>query len=67
MVQPLLTSQAPTCRPGRAPAARLAHPREEHLPPLTVVAGTTKGEAANCNYHETEYVGGVTAASFRFE
>jgi aromatic ring-opening dioxygenase catalytic subunit (LigB family) len=51
---------------GQAPAARMAHPREEHLLPLMVVAGTAEGEAASCNYHETEFLGGVTASSFRF-
>ena len=51
---------------AQAPAARLAHPREEHLLPLMVAAGAAEGEAANCSYHETEFLGGVTASSFRF-
>ncbi|WP_457355211.1 DODA-type extradiol aromatic ring-opening family dioxygenase [Roseateles sp. P5_D6] len=51
---------------AQAPAARLAHPREEHLLPLMVAAGAAEGEAASCNYHETEFMGGVTASSFRF-
>lgn len=49
-----------------APAARLAHPREEHLLPLMVAAGAAEGEAGSCNYHETAFLGGVTASSFRF-
>jgi len=49
-----------------APAARLAHPREEHLLPLMVAAGAAEGEAGSCNYHETGFLGGVTASSFRF-
>lgn len=51
---------------AQAPAARLAHPREEHLLPLMVAAGAAEGEAASCSYHETEFLGGVTASSFRF-
>jgi aromatic ring-opening dioxygenase catalytic subunit (LigB family) len=51
---------------AQAPAARIAHPREEHLLPLMVAAGAAEGEAASCNYHETEFMGGVTASSFRF-
>lgn len=51
---------------AQAPSARLAHPREEHLLPLMVAAGAAEGEAGKCNYHETEFMGGVTASSFRF-
>ncbi len=51
---------------AQAPAARLAHPREEHLLPLMVAAGAAEGDAASCSYHETEFLGGVTASSFRF-
>lgn len=51
---------------AQAPAARLAHPREEHLLPLMVAAGAAEGDAASCNYHETEFMNGVTASSFRF-
>jgi aromatic ring-opening dioxygenase catalytic subunit (LigB family) len=51
---------------SRAPSARLAHPREEHLLPLMVVAGAAEGETASCSYHETTFMGGVTASSFRF-
>ena len=51
---------------AQAPAARLAHPREEHLLPLMVAAGAAEGDAGTCNYHETEFLGGVTASSFRF-
>ena len=50
----------------QAPSARLAHPREEHLLPLMVAAGAAEGDAASCNYHETGFLGGVTASSFRF-
>lgn len=50
----------------KAPAARQAHAREEHLLPLMVVAGAAEAEPARCNYHETVYLGGITASSFRF-
>ena len=50
----------------RAPSARLAHPREEHQLPLMVAAGAAEGDTASCNYHETGFLGGVTASSFRF-
>ncbi|MCS6765470.1 MAG: dioxygenase [Candidatus Protistobacter heckmanni] len=49
-----------------APAARIAHPREEHLIPLMVAVGAAEEEAAVCVYHETGAMGGVTASSFRF-
>ena len=51
---------------AQAPSARLAHPREEHLLPLMVAAGAAEGEVGSCSYHETGYLGGVTASSFRF-
>ena len=50
----------------RAPAARLAHPREEHLLPLMVALGAAEGEAATRVYHESEFFGGITVSSFRF-
>ncbi|RZJ11044.1 MAG: dioxygenase [Rubrivivax sp.] len=51
---------------AQAPAARIAHPREEHLLPLMVAAGAAEGDAATCSYRETGFMGGVTASSFRF-
>lgn len=51
---------------AQAPAARLAHAREEHLLPLMVAAGAAEGEPASCIYHQTDYLGGLTASSFRF-
>lgn len=50
----------------RAPAARLAHPREEHLLPLLVVAAAAGQDAASCLYHEPAFAGGVSVSSFRF-
>lgn len=49
-----------------APAARRAHPREDHLVPLMVALGAAEDEAAACVYHEQGFFGGVTASSFRF-
>jgi aromatic ring-opening dioxygenase catalytic subunit (LigB family) len=50
----------------RAPAARLAHPREEHLLPLLVALGAAEAEAATRVYHEREFFGGITVSSYRF-
>ena len=49
-----------------APAARAAHPREEHLLPLMVAVGAAGGDAAECVYHEDAFLGGVAVSSFRF-
>jgi aromatic ring-opening dioxygenase catalytic subunit (LigB family) len=49
-----------------APAARVAHPREDHLIPLMVAVGAAEEEAGTLVYHETGVFGGMTASSFRF-
>lgn len=49
-----------------APAARIAHPREEHLIPLMVAVGAAEQEAGVRVYHENAFVGGLTVSSFRF-
>jgi aromatic ring-opening dioxygenase catalytic subunit (LigB family) len=49
----------------RAPAARLAHPREDHLIPLMVAAGAAGEDPATCVYGE-RFMGHVAASSFRF-
>lgn len=49
-----------------APAARQAHPREDHLIPLMVAVGAAEQEAGALIYHESAFMGGVTASSFRF-
>jgi len=49
-----------------APAARLAHPEEDHLVPLMVAVGAAEDEAATRIYHEEGFMGGVTASSYRF-
>jgi aromatic ring-opening dioxygenase catalytic subunit (LigB family) len=49
-----------------APAARQAHPREDHLIPLLVAVGAAEGEQGALVYHEDGLFGGITASSFRF-
>lgn len=51
---------------AQPPAARLAHPQEDHLVPLMAAAGAAEGEVASVIYHEQGLFGGVTASSFRF-
>lgn len=50
----------------KAPAARHAHPREEHLIPLMVAVGAAENETATCVYHEEAAFGNIVASSFRF-
>ena len=50
----------------KAPAARVAHPQEDHLLPLMVAVGAAEQEAADCVYHEDGFFGGITVSSFRF-
>ncbi|MBC7857695.1 MAG: dioxygenase [Burkholderiaceae bacterium] len=50
----------------RAPAARAAHPREEHLLPLMVALGAAEQEAAATVYHEDDFFGALAVSSFRF-
>ncbi|RKG35623.1 dioxygenase [Acinetobacter guerrae] len=49
-----------------APAARIAHPREEHLLPLMVAVGAAEGEQATRNYHEAKFMGGLSVSNFAF-
>ena len=50
----------------QAPAARVAHPREDHLLPLMVAVGAAGEEAGTCVYHQDDFMGSITASSFRF-
>jgi aromatic ring-opening dioxygenase catalytic subunit (LigB family) len=50
----------------QTPAARQAHPREDHLVPLMVALGAAPDEPAVRVYHDTALFGGVTASSWRF-
>jgi len=49
-----------------APAARMAHPREEHLLPLMVALGAAEEETAAMPYHEDAFMGALAVSSFRF-
>lgn len=49
----------------QAPAARQAHPREEHLIPLMVAAGAAAGDPATAIYGE-KFMGQLASSSFRF-
>ena len=51
---------------NQAPAARLAHPREDHLLPLMVALGAAENEIATCVYHEDDFFGALAVSSFRF-
>lgn len=50
----------------QAPAARQAHPQEDHLIPLMVAVGAAEEEPAEVVYHQDDFFGQVTASSFRF-
>jgi aromatic ring-opening dioxygenase catalytic subunit (LigB family) len=47
-----------------APAARVAHPREEHLLPLMVMAGAAAGDRGRVAFHDTFGGFHITAAHF---
>ena len=49
-----------------APAARAAHPREDHLIPLMVAAGAAGDDAGTRVYYESAFMGAITASSYRF-
>ena len=49
-----------------APAARLAHPREEHLLPLMVISGAAGADLGHHSYHQRDFLGGLTVSSYRF-
>ena len=49
-----------------APAARFAHPREEHLLPLMVAVGAAFDEPCERVYHEDDFMGAISVSSFRF-
>jgi aromatic ring-opening dioxygenase catalytic subunit (LigB family) len=49
-----------------APAARAAHPREDHLIPLMVAVGAAGDDAGAQVYHETAFMGAITTSSYRF-
>lgn len=49
-----------------APAARAAHPREDHLIPLMVAAGAAGNDAGVRIYHQRDFMGSITTSSYRF-
>jgi len=49
-----------------APAARIAHPQEDHLVPLMVALGAAEQEKAAVIYHEDPSAIGWTVSSWRF-
>jgi aromatic ring-opening dioxygenase catalytic subunit (LigB family) len=49
-----------------APAARKAHPREDHLIPLMVAVGAAGNDPGRRVYHEDNFMGGVAVSSFVF-
>lgn len=50
----------------QAPAARIAHPMEDHLVPLFIASGAADADSASCFHHETGAAGGLTVSSYRF-
>lgn len=67
-----LESGAPAERSARllqwshAPAARTAHPQEDHLLPLMMALGAAENEKATTVYHEVMAWTGWTVSSWRF-
>jgi len=57
---------AALCAWEQAPAARLAHPREDHLIPLMVAVGAAGDDPATCIYGQDDLRGGITASAWRF-
>lgn len=49
-----------------APAARICHPREEHLIPLMVAVGCAEDEKGTVSYNQTDFMGGIHVSNFRF-
>jgi len=49
-----------------APAARAAHPHEDHLIPLMVAVGAAGDDAGIRIYHQGDFMGAITTSSFRF-
>lgn len=49
-----------------APAAREAHPREDHLMPLHVVVGAAEAEPGRVVYSQDDFLGTIALSSYRF-
>lgn len=50
----------------RAPAAREAHPQEDHLMPLHVVVGAAEQDPGRAVYHQEDFLGTIALSSYRF-
>lgn len=50
----------------RAPAARAAHPREDHLMPLHVAVGAAEEEPGRIVYAQEDFMGRIALSSYRF-
>ena len=50
----------------RAPAARAAHPQEDHLIPLFVAVGAAETEPGRVIYREDRFLGRITLSSYQF-
>ena len=50
----------------RAPAAREAHPQEDHLMPLHVVVGAAEEETGRIIYKQEDFLGTIALSSYRF-
>ncbi|MFM2371250.1 MAG: hypothetical protein RIS85_972 [Pseudomonadota bacterium] len=51
---------------AQAPAARMAHPREEHLLPLMVAAGAGGDDPCSVHFHQNDFMGAMAVTGFRF-
>ena len=49
-----------------APAARQAHPQEDHLLPLMVAVAAAGDDSATRAHHEDAFFGGIAVSSYRF-
>jgi aromatic ring-opening dioxygenase catalytic subunit (LigB family) len=64
MSQPAAERDRRLERWATAPSARVAHPREEHLIPLTVAAGAAGSDPATLGYNGR--FGGLRLSSYHF-
>jgi aromatic ring-opening dioxygenase catalytic subunit (LigB family) len=63
---PPAARSAQLLRWAEAPAARIAHPQEDHLLPLMVAVGAAEMETAHTVYHEEASWTGWAVSSWRF-
>jgi aromatic ring-opening dioxygenase catalytic subunit (LigB family) len=49
-----------------APAARAAHPSEDHLIPLMIAVGAAGDDVGTRIYHQSDFMGAITVSSYRF-